>query len=101
MKSIEERLALVVPEQRAELGVSVSQLARLAQVSRSTVTKVERGGRVNPALLLRIASALTTIELYAAPEEPAEDTVDALEPVFPFYRPMPGQLALPSLNGAA
>jgi transcriptional regulator with XRE-family HTH domain len=60
-----ERAALAVPEQRRDLGLSLSELARLAGVSRSTVTRVERGGRVDPALVLRVAAALTVLELYA------------------------------------
>jgi transcriptional regulator with XRE-family HTH domain len=63
-----ERVALAVPEQRLELGLSLNQLARYSGVSRSTIARIERGQRVSPVLLLRVAGALTTLELYRTRE---------------------------------
>jgi transcriptional regulator with XRE-family HTH domain len=75
------RIAAAVPEQRRDLDVSLRGLARLSGVSRSTITKVEKGKPVEPALLLQIAATLTLLELYAPTVPPVEvhdDLVDAL-----------------------
>jgi transcriptional regulator with XRE-family HTH domain len=80
MDGTTERVALAIPEQRRGLGLSVRRLAILSGVSRDTITKLERGGHVDPALVVRVATALTVLELYAEP--PAikrnEDIVQAL-----------------------
>jgi predicted transcriptional regulator len=62
-----ERVALAIPEQRRELGLSVRRLAILSGVSRDSITKLEGGGHVHPALVVRVATALTVLELYAKP----------------------------------
>jgi transcriptional regulator with XRE-family HTH domain len=69
--SLVGRLALAIPEQRRELGLSLSEVARLARVSRSTVTKLERGGRIDPVLVIQLGLVLTVLEVYrpAAPDE--------------------------------
>jgi transcriptional regulator with XRE-family HTH domain len=67
------RIGLAIPEQRADAGLSLSELARLAGVSRSTLTKIERGRPIEPRLLLQIAAVLTLLEVYAPiPRAPAE-----------------------------
>jgi DNA-binding XRE family transcriptional regulator len=67
-----ERVALAVGEQRLALELSLNGVARVAGVSRTTVTKVEWGRPVSPVLLLRVAWALAVLELYAPPApEPA------------------------------
>jgi transcriptional regulator with XRE-family HTH domain len=67
------RLADVVTEQRADLGLSLRDLEALSGISRRTITKLERGGRVSPALIVRVASALNVVELITPPlDEPAE-----------------------------
>ena len=95
------RVAAAVPEQRRELGLSVTQLAHVARVSRSTIGKIERGGHVRPELLLRIASALMTLELYQGPRESAEGAVDdlVLLPLFPW--PPASPAAAPTLGDVA
>lgn len=54
---------MAVGEQRVDLGLSLRDVERLSGVSRPTITKIERGGCVNPALVVRVASALNTFEL--------------------------------------
>jgi transcriptional regulator with XRE-family HTH domain len=71
-----DRIALALREQRLELGVSLRWLAAASNVSRETLAKAERGGRIRPELLLRAASVLTTLELYAPPEQPALSVAD-------------------------
>ena len=61
-----ERMALAIGEHRLDLGLSLRQLEALAGVSRTTLTKIERGRRVDPRLLLQVASVLTTVELHTA-----------------------------------
>jgi transcriptional regulator with XRE-family HTH domain len=61
------RVSLAIPEQRRELDLSLSELARVSGVSRSTLTRVERGGRVGDALVVKVASALLALELHAPP----------------------------------
>jgi len=58
------RIELALPEQRRDLDVSLRELARLSGVSRSTITRLERGGRIEPRLLMQIAATLTLLELY-------------------------------------
>lgn len=62
-----ERIALTVPEQRAELGISLNQLEKFSGVSRATIKRIESGCPVDPALLLRVAGVLTTLELHRPP----------------------------------
>jgi transcriptional regulator with XRE-family HTH domain len=63
-----DRVALAIPEQRHALGLSLRELARASGVSRWTITKLERGGRVEPALVVKLAATLTVFELYAKPD---------------------------------
>jgi transcriptional regulator with XRE-family HTH domain len=65
MNGTTERVALAIPEQRRELGLSLRQLARLTGVSRATIAKLEHGGHIDPVLLLRVATALLVLELHA------------------------------------
>jgi transcriptional regulator with XRE-family HTH domain len=65
--TILQRVALAIPEKRVELGLSLSELARLADVSRSTVTKIERGGGVASRLVVQVALALLILELHELP----------------------------------
>jgi transcriptional regulator with XRE-family HTH domain len=64
------RVALAIPEQRRGLGLSLRQLERLSGVSRNTIARIERGGRVHPALMVRVATALMVLELHAEPQLP-------------------------------
>jgi transcriptional regulator with XRE-family HTH domain len=58
-------MALTIAEARSDLGVSQRELARLSGVSATTVRKLERGrGHVDPALVIRLASTLTVLELH-------------------------------------
>jgi transcriptional regulator with XRE-family HTH domain len=65
------RIALAIPEQRRDLGLSARALAQLSGVSRHTIGKLEAGGMIGAPLLLRLASTLTLLELYAAPRDEA------------------------------
>ena len=73
-----QRVALAVGEQRLDLGVSLRTLERCSGVSRATIRKIERGGRVNPALLVRVAGALSTLELYRDRSPKLEDELPLL-----------------------
>jgi transcriptional regulator with XRE-family HTH domain len=68
-----ERVALAIPEQRLELGLSVSETARLSGVSRPTVAKMMRGQRVSAKSLLQVARTLATLKGYVAPSEASLD----------------------------
>jgi DNA-binding XRE family transcriptional regulator len=61
------RVALAVPEQRRDLDLSQRDLAAASGVSRATIAKLERGERVDPALVIRLALAMAALELYGAP----------------------------------
>lgn len=61
-----ERMALVIPEQRLDLGVSQSELSRLSGVIRSTIAKLEAGRRIDPRHVVDLAGCLLVAELYGA-----------------------------------
>lgn len=63
------RIALGLEETRRDLGLSVRQVAQLAGVSPATVHKLEAGRNVQPALVIRVATALTITELHT-PQKP-------------------------------
>jgi transcriptional regulator with XRE-family HTH domain len=83
-----ERVALTVPEQRQALGLTVTQLAELAGVARSTVSKIESGGHVRPGCLIRVAAVMDTLELRKPPTPTLEDALSA-EVVAAFGRAKP------------
>lgn len=62
------RIALAIQEQRHDLELSRRELAECAEVSEATVQRIERGVKVRSANLIRVAAALTTIELYSEPK---------------------------------
>jgi transcriptional regulator with XRE-family HTH domain len=62
-----ERLALAIPEARLDHGLSQRQLAALSGVSRHMIRKLERGGNVDPALLVRLGAAFLVLDAYRAP----------------------------------
>lgn len=62
-----QRVAHAIGEQRLDLGLSLRKLERCSGVSRATIKRIERGERVNPELLLRVAGVLTTLELHRPP----------------------------------
>jgi transcriptional regulator with XRE-family HTH domain len=72
------RIATLIPEARLDLGLSQSELSRLSGVSRSTIAKLEDGGRVEPELVLALAAVLFLLELSEPLPEPWEpaDTFD-------------------------
>jgi len=96
-----QRVADAIPGQRASLQLSLNQLARCSRVSRGTIRRIERGQQVDPALLLRVAGALTTLELYSPSED---DLLGDLHPerllVAP-ARPPLQPAPTPTLGGAA
>jgi hypothetical protein len=85
------RIALALPEQRAELRLPIRQLVALSDVSYETIARVEHGRWVSPQLLVRLATALTMVELYGTrptsaellrrvePWEPTLETAKAVE----------------------
>jgi predicted transcriptional regulator len=94
--TILERVALAVPEQRRDLGVSITLLAKLAGVSRPTVVKIDRGFHVRPDLLRAVARELTMLEAYAPPTSTASvEMVDDLAPAVVHvpveWPPLPGE----------
>jgi DNA-binding XRE family transcriptional regulator len=62
-----DRLALAIQGQRLDLGLSRRTLAACSEVSEATIVRIEAGVRVRPANLIRVALALTALELYGAP----------------------------------
>ena len=56
-------------EPRRELWVSQRPLAQLSGVPRHTIRTLERGGRVDPALVIRLAGTLNVLELAAPPKD--------------------------------
>jgi transcriptional regulator with XRE-family HTH domain len=83
-----DRIATAVGEQRPDTGISMSELSRLSGVSRSTIRKLERGGRIDPALVVRLALTLTVLELYRPPA-PTLDEEMFDEVITAFERPKP------------
>jgi transcriptional regulator with XRE-family HTH domain len=71
-----QRVADAVPEARREHGLSQRQLAALSGVSRSSIAKLERGGRIAPALLVRLGTAAVVLDAYRPPH--FEHDVDVL-----------------------
>ena len=69
------RVASAIPEQRRELDLSLRELERLSGVSRRTLSKIERGGRADPALVVRVAGVLNTLELVSPKDEPPDAVV--------------------------
>ena len=62
-----DRVASSLGEARCDHSLSQRQLARLSGVSASTVRKIERGGRVDPALLVRLGATADGADVYRAP----------------------------------
>src|SRR5262245_33492648 len=62
-----ERVGLAIPEARREHGLSQRQLARLSGVPATTIRKLERGGSVHPALLVRLGAAVVVLDAYRPP----------------------------------
>jgi transcriptional regulator with XRE-family HTH domain len=73
LKQRTSRLAATIAEQRADLNLSLRDLERLSGVSRPTITKLERGGHIDPALAVRIAAALIVIELTTPLPDPSSN----------------------------
>ena len=67
-----KRVQLVAQEQRIELGLSPGQLAELSGISRATIASVEAGRPVDPAIVVRLASVLNTVELATPHEDGAQ-----------------------------
>jgi transcriptional regulator with XRE-family HTH domain len=70
------RIIAAIPEGRLDHGLSQRQLAALSGVSATTIRKLERGGRINPALLVRLGTALVVLDAFRQPY--FEHDVDAL-----------------------
>jgi transcriptional regulator with XRE-family HTH domain len=85
LKDRTARLAMAIAEQRTDLGLSLRDVEKLSGVSRPTIAKLERGGRVNPALVVRVATALNVIEL--ASPAPALDN-GQLELLAALFKPV-------------
>jgi transcriptional regulator with XRE-family HTH domain len=66
--SLLSRIADAIPEARREHGLSQRQLAALSGISRDSIAKVERGGTINPALLVRLGAAIVVLDAYRPPE---------------------------------
>ena len=59
-----ERIALAIPEARVEHGLSQRQLAGLSGVGATTIRKLEHGGLIDPALLVRLAATLVVLDAH-------------------------------------
>jgi transcriptional regulator with XRE-family HTH domain len=59
-----DRVAISLPEARLEHGLSQRQLARLSGVAATTIRKLERGGCVDPALLIKLGATLLVLDVY-------------------------------------
>jgi len=77
-----ERIATAIPEQRLELGVSQTELARLSGVSRASIAKLEAGRRIDPRLVCDLAERLTLLELYSFSEASESEIPDDLMALF-------------------
>jgi len=62
-----QRVAHAVPEARREHGLSQRQLAAFSGVSATTIRKLERGGEIDPVLLMRLAAAVVVLDAYRPP----------------------------------
>lgn len=62
-----DRVAIALPEARAEHGLTQRQLALLSGVSAATIRKIERGGSVDAALLVRLGATLLVLDAYQPP----------------------------------
>ena len=61
------RIAASLAEARLDHGLSQRELARLSGVTRATIAKIEAGGRVRPALVVRLAAALLVLDVHREP----------------------------------
>jgi DNA-binding XRE family transcriptional regulator len=61
------RIGAAVGMARLDHGMSQSELARLAGVSRSTIAKLESGGHVRPDLAARVGSAMMVVDVHVPP----------------------------------
>jgi transcriptional regulator with XRE-family HTH domain len=85
--SLIQRIGTAVEEARRDHLLSERELARLAGVSRSTVHRLERGGVVRADLAVRVAAAITVVDLYSEPLEPVNGPV-----MLPVLEPLPAEL---------
>jgi transcriptional regulator with XRE-family HTH domain len=76
------RIAVAIASAREDLGLSQSELSRLSGVSRGTIRRLEQGGPVRPELVVKAATAMTIVELYA-PRSEQEAPAAALMPEWP------------------
>jgi transcriptional regulator with XRE-family HTH domain len=100
------RIALAIPETRAELGLSMRQLEQLSGVNRGTISRLESGAPVPVSTLMRLAVALTVAELHmpAKPEPEPELAAGLLSRLPVLIHPRRRLLAQPeprALGGAA
>jgi DNA-binding XRE family transcriptional regulator len=89
------RIGLAVEEARTEHSLSKAGLARLAGVSSATVRRLEGGNNVRPDLAVRIALAMTVVDLYRLPAPGSDEGLAALPAV------APGRVTLPREAWAA
>ena len=75
-----DRVALAMRGRRRNLGISRRELAECAEVSTATIERLERGVKVTPANVTRVAATLAVFELYSEPKAEAtlEDELVAL-----------------------
>jgi transcriptional regulator with XRE-family HTH domain len=62
-----DRIAKAVPEARLEHGLSRRQFAAMSGVSTTTIRKLELGGRIDPALLVKLATTTVALDAYRPP----------------------------------
>jgi transcriptional regulator with XRE-family HTH domain len=67
-----QRVAHAVPEARREHGLSQRRLAAISGVSATTIRKLERGGKIDPGLLVRLGAAMVVLDAYRPPTLEAE-----------------------------
>jgi DNA-binding XRE family transcriptional regulator len=79
--SLVRRIGLAAREARHERGWSERELARLANVSRQTLHRLEGGRNVRPDLAAKVALAVLVVDVYSAPPERRHSGQLALAPL--------------------
>ena len=80
-----ERMALAIPEARLEHDLSQRQLAAFSGVSATSIRKLERGGDIDPRLLIRLAVTVVVLDAYRPPAlEGTRSLLDSLRPQLQF-----------------
>ena len=91
-----DRIVATIAEALSEHGITQFELAELAGVGRSSIQKVERGERIEPRLVMKLATALAVLDLHSPIAVPVTERQYSALPVVRALPPLPAELEVAS-----